>query len=200
MLLKLNLPSFNPWSSKVDWDNFGDEYDSVKLLRHHISKDALDWIDTTELKPISCHIQTVFPNKTPPMFIDAPWCTVDNHTRLFWVYDVPVVYTWYNITEPLGAENQDNLIMNPGEYEEAKWSDPPTGWIAKPDVLEVAGSEIINPGEVALVNIGIPHTFKVTSEARARMFSIGMEDKSRIISLNGTTFDNAREKICSQPT
>ena len=201
MLLKLNLPSFNPWSSKVDWDKFGDEYNSIKLLRHHLSNDVLQWLDTAGLKPISCNMLTVFSQKSPPIFVDAPWCEIDNHAKLIWVYDVPVEYTWYDIVEPLGVENQDNLLVNPGDYEESKWNDPPTGWVVNPDVLKVAGSEIIQAGEAVLVNAGIPHTLKVTSEARAKLFTIGIDESSKILpAVNGMTFDGAKEILCTQPT
>lgn len=201
MLLKINLPSFNPWSSKVDWDKFGDEYNSIKLLRQHLSNDVLQWLDTAGLKPISCSMLTVFPNKTPPIFVDAPWCEIDNHAKIIWVYDVPVEYTWYKITEPLGIENQDNLLVNPGEYEEAKWSDPPTGWVVNPEKLEIAGTEIIQPGECVILNMGIPYTLKVSSDARAKLFSIGIENKSKLLpAVNGITFDDAKEILCTQPT
>jgi hypothetical protein len=146
-------------------------------------------------------MQTIFPNKTPPIFVDAPWCEIDNHAKLVWVYDVPVVYTWYNINEPLGHENQDKLLINPGDYEESKWDDTPIGWVVNPDVLTVAGSETIQAGEAVLLNAGIPYTLQVTSEARAKIFTIGIEHVSRILpSVNGMTFDEAKEKLYTQST
>jgi hypothetical protein len=201
MLHKINSSIANPWSNIVDWKAFGEEYNSIKLTRKHLSNETLEWLEAVGLKAISCNMLTVFPDKNPPMFINSQWCETDNHAKLFWVFDIPIEYTWYKIKVPLGVDNQDALIANPGTYEEAKFNDPPTGWVVNPDVLEVGGTEVIMPGEVALLNIGIPHTIKVTTAARAKVFTIGIENKNKFVSaVNGMPFDEAKEILCSAQT
>jgi hypothetical protein len=201
MLHKINCPTTIPWSKLVDWKAFGDDYNSIKLTRKHLSNEILDWLDAAGVKPISCNMLTVFPDKSPPMFINSEWCQADNHAKLYWVYDVPIEYTWYKFTTPLGIDNQEALIANPGEYEECKFNDPPTGWVVRQDALEIAGTEVIMPGQVTLLNIGTAHTIKVTSAARAKVFCIGIESKENYVSrVNGMPFNAALQSLCTQST
>lgn len=192
MLKIINPPVQHPYSEKSKWHSFGDTYDAVDLTRRDISEECLEWLDSINLKPITCSMLTVFPDKIPPIVIDSPLCEQDNHARVYWVYDAPVKFTWYEVDHPLGMDHFDDLLGFKPACEENDFTSPFTGWFPKPELLVQKGEQIVEPNTCVLVNAGSPILAVATTPVRSKIFAVGIIQKNKNpLGTNGITFEEA---------
>jgi hypothetical protein len=185
MITQIDTNVSEPWSTikrglkEVTWQKFGDEYDAVTLNRKDLSPELVEWLGTMNLTPISASMFTLFPGKIPPVLVDSPYCEVDDHARLYWVYDAPVHFTWYKINEELSMENAEKIIGLRNAGEEDNFKNPFTGWYPKPEVLIEQEPFIIQPNTCVLLNAGIPIKTIVEGNKRAKVFSVGFCESDR---------------------
>ena len=182
-----------PYSEKSNWNLFGNNYNAVDLSYADISEECLVWLDSLELKPITCTMLTVYPGKLPPITIDSKLCEQDNHARLYWVYDAPLKFSWYEVSVPLGIENRDILVGVKPECEEDKFDGPFTGWYPNPDLLVLKGETIIEPNTCVLINAGSPIRAVSMTDIRSKVFAVGILQKNKnfLNNTNGISFDEA---------
>jgi hypothetical protein len=180
-----------PYSEKSNWNSFGDVYNAVDLTRKDISDECLVWLDSLKLKPVNCTMLTVFPGKLPPITIDSNLCEQDNHARLYWVYDAPLKFSWYEISVPFGIGNFDTLVSVKPECEEDKFDGPFTGWYPNPELLVLKDEVIIEPNTCVLINAGSPIRAVSTTNVRSKVFAVGILQKDRSSLSNGMPFVEA---------
>ena len=181
MISKLNIPVSIPWTKKAKWEEFGDKFDLVELDGNHISIELRQLLSSMNLKVVACSKFAVFPNTTQTMYVDSPWCEVDNHSRIVWVDGADVEITWYDITEPLGLENIEKLFDVKTQTDDDTFTDKRQGWIVKRDVLKEVKREVIKAGEIALINAGVPHTITAITPVRAKLYLVGVERENKIV-------------------
>jgi hypothetical protein len=190
MLKVIEPPISSPVSDKSAWHAFGSTYDAVDLNRTDISYECLAWLDSINLKPITCSMLTIFPDKIPQVVIDSPLCEQDNHTRIYWIYDAPVKLKWYKVNHPLGIDNHDKLVGSKPYGEENNFTSQFTGWFPKPELLVQMGEAIIEPNTCVLINAGSPILAVSTTNVRSKVFAVGILDKNSFGS-NGMPFADA---------
>jgi hypothetical protein len=194
MLTRLKNPGFNPWSKFSGWDKFGDTYDSIDFKYKSLSEELLSWLQERNLSFAGGSMFTVFPDKTPAVVIDSPWCNQDNHARLYGVYEAPIKYTWYEVTEQLGEENFEKLLGVKPQQDEDSFTSKFTGWYPKPELLKQVGEDVVQAGEFVLVNAGSPILGVAASPVRSKVFAITVERANKVNPMYRTMhYDQAKE-------
>ena len=187
----LNI-QFDPVSDNSAWHSFGANYDSVDLTYKDISDECLAWLDSINLKPITCSMLTIFPDKIPQIVIDSPVCEQDNHTRMYWIYDAPVTLKTYKVNHPLGIDNYDKLVGTKPHGEEDNFTNQFTGWFPKPELLVQTGEYIIEPNTCVMVNAGSPIVAVASTNMRSKVFAIGIVEKNSLThNGNGMPYEEA---------
>lgn len=193
MLTKLKLPVVIPWTTKTKWDTFGETFDRVELDGPHISEELREFLYSKELKPVYCCKFTIFPDKTQTIYVDSPWCEFDNHSRIYWIEGGDVQITFYDTTEPLGLDNIENLFGIKEATDDDCFTNSKNGWIIKKETLVEIKKETVRSGEIILINEGTPHLIEAITPVRAKIYSIGFNDKDKLVNdSNGMTYQKAQ--------
>jgi hypothetical protein len=193
MITKLNLPVSVPWTAKCKWENFGDTFNREELDGPRIAGELREFLASLNLKIIHCSRISIHPNKTQSMYVDSPWCEVDNHSNIIWVDGADVEITFYKITEPLGLDNIEKLFDVKEETDDDSFSYKKRGWIVKKEILVETERKVVKAGEIALINAGIPYLITSPTPVRSKLFVIGIERANKIvIDTNGMTYQEAQ--------
>lgn len=192
MIYRLDIPVSIPWTNKTKWEEFGENYDLVELDGLHISKELREFLYSLDLKPTYCSKFTVFPNKKQNVYVNSPWCEVDNHARILWIDGADIQITWYDITTELGLDNISTLFAANTESSDVNFTDNRKGWVINPDIIVESKKEIVKSGEVVLINAGQPIKIESATDVRAKIFSVGFHKEKQVVTIdNGLPFDKS---------
>ncbi len=196
MITHLNLPVSIPWTAKTNWESFGDTFDMVEMDGKDISADLRKFMSDLKIQPIALSKFAVFPDKKQTIYVDAPWCEINSHTRIIWVDGADIQITWFDITEELGLDNIDKLFGIKEKTDDDNFTNPKTGWVVNPAVLKVKRKEVVKSGEVVLINAGVPYIVEAITPVRAKLYVLGVEKENRVVNdRNGLPYDDALIKF-----